>query len=408
MSLLQPGCHACSFYETEEQRRAQISPYIRHGIELNQKVIYIGEEPINERVAGYLRADGVDVERHLKSGQLSFLPAAQTYAPDGKFLPDRMVATVADATRQALDEGYSALRGAGEIIAGSSIGGRVREYEKKLNSLFPETRCIALCQYDRRRFDAASLLDVLAIHPIAMPGTEPLENSFYAPSTNDPSAEAALRRRLQRLQEPAEPSTAHLEWLASTLKSVGMGVIATDERGFVKFMNPAAESLAGWNAIDASGRHLMQVFSLKMQNPDVFADSPLEEVKRRGTAVTHTDRILVSREGRDVLIHDSAAPLLDARGDVAGVVIVFRDVSQDARQEEERFHAQKTEVIRVLTSGIGKDFSPIMAVILGSSDLLLQQLPPNDPRREHAQKIREAADRGAALARQLRDLSRKG
>jgi len=174
---LVPGDHLCCLYETEEEHRAVLTPYMRQGLERGEKVLYIADAHIAEGVLAYLRADGLEVEPYLARGQLSILTADDAYMRQGVFDPDGMIALLRTETARALAEGYSALRASGETtwaLRGLPGSGRLIEYEAKLNTFFPGSQCLGLCQYDRRRVDPAVLLEVLATHPTAVVGTPSL------------------------------------------------------------------------------------------------------------------------------------------------------------------------------------------------------------------------------------------
>lgn len=179
---VKPGDHLCAIYETEEEHRALLTAYIRRGLEMNEKVIYIVDARTSETIRGYLRAEGVDVEPYLKNGQLSILTADQSYMRDGIFVPERMIDLLRQETERAISEGYHALRATGEmswVLRGYPGSERLMEYEAKLNDFFPRNSAVGLCQYDRRRFSADDLIKVLATHPIAAIGTEIYENLYY-------------------------------------------------------------------------------------------------------------------------------------------------------------------------------------------------------------------------------------
>ena len=126
-------------------------------------------------------------------------------------------------------------------------------------------------------------------------------------------------------------------WLRVTLASIGDAVVASDEHGRVKLMNRVAESLTGWSEDDAGGRALADVFVIvneqsrrPVPNP---ADTVLQDRKVAGLA-NHT--ILIAKDGREIPIDDSAAPILTADGALLGVVLVFRDISGRRQLERER------------------------------------------------------------------------
>jgi len=127
------------------------------------------------------------------------------------------------------------------------------------------------------------------------------------------------------------------EWLSTTLRSIGDAVIATDARGRVTFMNGLAEGLTGWTQSEAAEAELSDVFSIHDEATRQPGPNPVQRVLESGRVEgldNHT--ILLSRGGIERPIDDSAAPIRDDRGEIRGVVMVFRDVTQRRRDEAER------------------------------------------------------------------------
>lgn len=124
------------------------------------------------------------------------------------------------------------------------------------------------------------------------------------------------------------------EWLRVTLGSIGDAVITTDTDGRVTFLNPVAEHLTGWSRSDASGQPLETVFEIINEDSRRTVENPATRALRDGVVVglaNHT--LLISRDGSERPIDDSAAPIRSTAGEVAGVVLVFRDVT-DRRAHE--------------------------------------------------------------------------
>lgn len=203
---LKPGDHLCCLYDNEEEHRAVLTPFLRIGLERGEKVLYIVDAHTAEEVLRYLKDDGVDVSIFLKKGQLAVLTAQNAYLKGGAFDPDSMIALLREETERALREGYTALRVTGEMtcaLRGLSGSERLIEYESKLNRFFPESRCLAVCQYDQRRFDPAMLLDVLATHPVVVIGNTLYDNFYYMPPDDFLGPDlpgATLRHQLENLQ----------------------------------------------------------------------------------------------------------------------------------------------------------------------------------------------------------------
>ena len=119
-----------------------------------------------------------------------------------------------------------------------------------------------------------------------------------------------------------------------TLKAIGDAVIATNPQGQVEFMNPIAEKLTGWSESEAVGRPLEDVFRIINEETGNPVENPVNKVLREGTVVglaNHTQ--LVSKDGREISIADSAAPINDEQGEITGVVLVFRDQSDERRMQ---------------------------------------------------------------------------
>jgi hypothetical protein len=124
--------------------------------------------------------------------------------------------------------------------------------------------------------------------------------------------------------------------LATTLRSIGDAVITTDGLGRVQFVNPIAEALTGWTGADAEGRPLTEVFRTEDEATRRPAEDLTARVLREDAVVglaNHT--ILIARDGREIPIDDSAAPIHDEPGKIAGVVLVFRDVTLRRRSQRQ-------------------------------------------------------------------------
>jgi PAS domain S-box-containing protein len=127
------------------------------------------------------------------------------------------------------------------------------------------------------------------------------------------------------------------EWLRITLSSIGDAVIATDREGRITFMNPVAEKATGWNEKEAAGKHLEEVFKVINEESRRKVETPVEKVIREGIIVglaNHT--VLISKDGTEIPIDDSAAPIRDKTGGISGIVLVFHDITERKRAETAR------------------------------------------------------------------------
>ena len=118
-------------------------------------------------------------------------------------------------------------------------------------------------------------------------------------------------------------------WLGTTLKSIGDAVIATDIKERITFMNPVAETLTGWKEKDALGKDLTEVFTIENKQAGILAESSAAKALRKSDIVgleNHTT--LIAKDRTQIPILDSAAPIRDEKGNIAGAVLVFRHLNQ--------------------------------------------------------------------------------
>jgi PAS domain S-box-containing protein len=150
-------------------------------------------------------------------------------------------------------------------------------------------------------------------------------------------AELALHR--DHLEEMVKQRTMELQeseqrW-ATTLASVGDGVIATDMVGKIIFMNPVAEALTGWTLQESANKPIAEVFNIINEQTREKVDNPVAKVIEKGIIVglaNHT--ILIRKDGAEFAIGDSGAPIKTDGGQITGAVLVFRDISEEKKVQE--------------------------------------------------------------------------
>jgi PAS domain S-box-containing protein len=202
------------------------------------------------------------------------------------------------------------------------------------------------------------------------------------------------------------------EWLQVTLASIGDAVIATDERGRIKFLNPVAWGLTGWPPEEAAGRPIEEVFRIVNERSRRPAEDPVERVIREGVTVglaNHT--VMIARDGTETPIEDSAAPIKDGRGALIGVVMVFQDATErrkheaslrHAKEEAEQANAAKTQFLAVLSHELRTPLNPILLAV---SSMLERPTPPDDVR-SNLEMIRQNVNLQARLIDDLLDVMR--
>jgi PAS domain S-box-containing protein len=203
---------------------------------------------------------------------------------------------------------------------------------------------------------------------------------------------------------------AEKESLAVTLRAIGDGVITADVNGKVIMLNSEAEKLIGWSFQEAIGKPLKSVF-------DVTVDLATQAKSQKSGYRSEAQSILLnlpenvtltSRDGIERVIEQVASPIRDNKNEVAGVVLVFRDITERQRNEAERRKAETLEQIGLLAGGIAHDFNNLLTAIIGNISLASLLLPPDDEMAERLDDAKNASLRARDLAQQLLTFARGG
>jgi PAS domain S-box-containing protein len=161
--------------------------------------------------------------------------------------------------------------------------------------------------------------------------------------------------------------------LSITLASIGDCVLVTDSDGRITFMNRVAEEVTGWTLAEASGRPTADVFRILNEHSRETVENPVDKVMKHGVIVglaNHT--VLVRKDGSEVPIDDSGAPIRDRAGALRGVVLVFRDFSEHKRNENELRAAKETaetankakdQFLAMLSHELRTPLTPVLATL---------------------------------------------
>jgi PAS domain S-box-containing protein len=199
-----------------------------------------------------------------------------------------------------------------------------------------------------------------------------------------------------------EDLEAEKERLAVTLRSIGDGFIATDVEGKVQLINNVAEKLTGWTSAEALGKPLTDVFQILNPATRRPAQNAVQRIVESGTiATTAAQAFLQKRDGGEYLVENSAATIRDRKNGKLGVVLVFRDITEKQRIEEESRKAEKLESLGVAAGGIAHDFNNLLTAILGNLSLSLLQIEPDDEIAEMLKTAKKSSQRAQELAQQL-------
>ncbi|WP_263408723.1 ATP-binding protein [Terriglobus tenax] len=166
----------------------------------------------------------------------------------------------------------------------------------------------------------------------------------------------SFQASLLAVQERADQLFDSEQRLRTTLVSIGDGVIVTDADGRVTMLNPIASDLTGWTIDEAFGRPIEQVFDIVNEESRLPVENPVAKVKRLDRVVglaNHT--ILLRRDGGEINIDDSGAPIRDVDGKLVGVVMVFRDVTHEKQTQRALISNERLAVAGRLAATIAHE-----------------------------------------------------
>ncbi|MDB9336691.1 hybrid sensor histidine kinase/response regulator [Nodularia spumigena] len=209
----------------------------------------------------------------------------------------------------------------------------------------------------------------------------------------------------------------HQKWVSTLLKSISDGVISSDFEELVTFMNPVAETLTGWKQEEACGRNLSEVFKIANGETHELLESPITKVLQDGNIISlPAETVLISKNGAEIPIHDSAAPIRDDQDRITGAVLIFRDMTErkqvmEARKkqsEQEQLVAQlaeinqlKNEFLNLLSHQLRSPLSNMKMMIQ-----MLQLSITSGENHRYLEMLSGECDREMALINDLLDLQR--
>jgi len=338
LKQLKPTDHICLVYETEDEWKSAVIPFIALGLERGEKCVYVADAHTPDQVWATLSEQGIDVEIARSSGRLVILDQSEAYAPDGSFDPGRTIARLIKVTKKALAEGYPALRVTAErswSLRGQPGSEKLLEFETRLNrELFSQYPVLALCQYDQRKFDPRIIKGAILTHPTLIHGNDLYRNSYYIPPEQYINREykgPEVKHLLNNLAQEKE-SQERIRLFAAALESskepfaagLADGTLITWNRAFEEFMEYSGEELKSivW-------RRDLSPPSLKMKT---LVAAKLEEFQAthqpKWTEAEHT-----RKDGRGISIELLIDQICDSEGNFKYYFALFRDITERKRAE---------------------------------------------------------------------------
>jgi PAS domain S-box-containing protein len=220
----------------------------------------------------------------------------------------------------------------------------------------------------------------------------------------------ALHELNEQLEQRVRQRTAELEEekqrLSVTMGSIADAVVAADVDGHVGLMNRVAEQLSGFRSETALGRPLAEIIPRLDPNTRQPLSVSTLALLPGDTPPSPRESLLVRPDGKELLIAESAAPIRDHQGTTLGVVLAFRDITQQRRLELHLASNEKLEALGVLAGGIAHDFNNLLAGLFGYLELSQLQAPGSPKQRETMGKAISLIDKGRGLTSKLLTFSK--
>ncbi len=192
-----------------------------------------------------------------------------------------------------------------------------------------------------------------------------------------------------------------------TLTGIGDAVIATDPHGRITFLNPVAESVTGWKRQESIGRPLETVFKIINESTRAAAENPVRKVLQLDRVVglaNHT--VLIRKDGGEIPIDDSAAPIIDASGRTVGVVLVFRDISERRLAEAALLRTEKLATVGRMAATIAHEINNPLESVTNLLYLASHQEELSSNTRDYLSLAQRELGRAAHVSKQTLSFAR--
>ena len=188
----------------------------------------------------------------------------------------------------------------------------------------------------------------------------------------------AYHATLDSLRGHAQATFESEERLRTTLTSIGDGVIVCDAEGRIEMINTVAQELSGWPQAEALHRPLEEVFHIINETSRELVETPVARVKRLKRVVGLANpSVLIRRDGSEISVDDSGAPIYDRSGTLSGIVLVFRDITRERQAQQALLATEKLAVAGRLAATIAHEIHNPLDSVANLLYLMREEKDPN-------------------------------
>lgn len=343
---------------------------------------------------------------------------------------------VAPGQNLLLDRALAGFEGTDETVTSRGLHvftsfTRLKTKNWLISANFPVTEAFALMYQARDAIVLTAvglvLLSLFAMHALVKAFTKPLfsfaehvaalpdktgqERLFRKATGNEIGVvTSAFNGMVLELDRRKDLIDAQREELAVALRAIDDGVVVTDREGRILLMNPTAERITGIPRDEGMGRMAEDLLSFIADPRSVAAfPNPVAEARSRA-AVVHLplSAVLRSGDGAEHPVAGSCAPILDARSEIRGTVLVIRDISERRRLEAQLAKSDKLEAVALLAGGIAHDYNNLLTAILGNLSMARTLVDEKTEVHQLLERVERASLNARDLTRQLLTFSKGG
>jgi PAS domain S-box-containing protein len=354
--------HVSLFYSTTEEQLSVVLHFVKAGLELGEKCVYLFYENRRDFILESLEKKGVAVDSVLRNGDLLLLDCKEVYLAGDFFDPDHVIKKLKHFSEHAVSGGYDGLRITGEMSwANGEYPGleRLMEYEARLNSLIPRNNITALCQYNMSSLPSGLLIHAIKTHPRIIYKNSMCENGYYVPPCEclqKNNADLEIKRMLNGILKTKEsengiPDGAKAEtfknrllnhrvnewektlevfkesesYFRNLVNSAPVALIMTDTSGRCLFANEYWQMLSGLSLQESIGSGWQK--AIHPEDVGVIGSWWYPGEKKRGDPGTGCR--IYSVGGAIKWINLKSAPLYGDKGSMIGFIAAFSEIPHD-------------------------------------------------------------------------------
>ncbi|MEW6348879.1 MAG: MEDS domain-containing protein [Thermodesulfobacteriota bacterium] len=383
------GTHFCQFFRTKEDLLDILVPYFASGLEDNEFCVWVTSEPlVTEEAREALRRVVADFDRYEAEGRIEILPYTEWYLKDGVFSAERVLKGWVDKLNSALTAGYDGLRLTGNTFwLEKSDWQAFVEYETLVDGVIGNCRMLGLCTYSLDKCGASEIIDTVRNHEFALIRRE----GEWELIQSHRRAEAEIRRSQLLLD--------------SIVQNLPVQIFVKDAQDLkYVLLNRSCEPLTGYPAEAFLGKTDYDFFP--REQADFFVSKDREALAK-GALVDIPEEVLESKSGDRRILHTKKVPIIDESGKPRYLLGISEDITEQKSLQRQLLEAQKMAAIGTLAGGMAHDFNNILQVVLGYSELILDEEDLPERYRADLRRISGSARQGADLIQRLLTFSRK-